>query len=100
MHEMRPSNPNVDPACFPLLHIRGTQGWRVGLRKRKYLTNEEKAHKDMEDILEAANGIFDAEVPIDLANISAQRGPECAEEMDEEEEMPIEDVRNYVLLPA
>jgi hypothetical protein len=59
LHEMRPQNPNIDPACFPLLHIRGTQGWRFGLKKRNYLTNEEKEQEAMQSQLDDANANLD-----------------------------------------
>jgi hypothetical protein len=44
-------NPNIDPACFPLLHIRGTQGFRPGLKKKSHLSPEEKEQIDMEKAL-------------------------------------------------
>jgi hypothetical protein len=53
-------NPNIDPACFPLLHIRGTQGWRFGLKKKGWLSKEEKNQLNMEKALNIA-----AESPIE-----------------------------------
>jgi hypothetical protein len=89
---MRPQNPNIDPACFPLLHIRGTQGWRFGLKKRNYLTREGKDQMNMEQSLEKVN---DVDNSIDFATTSAAsigHDQNMDVDMDEEEDIGVADV--------
>jgi hypothetical protein len=75
-------NPNIDPACFPLLHIRGTQGWRFGLKKKGWLSREDKNQVNMEKALNIA-----AETPIE-DDITFDT---------EAEKLPDEEVRNELL---
>jgi hypothetical protein len=92
LHEMRPQNPNIDPACFPLLHIRGTQGWRFGLKKRKYLTREGKDQLNMERSLEDVDDLNNS---TDFATTSTAligQDVNMDENMDEEETIGIADV--------
>lgn len=37
MHELKNSSPQLDPCCFPLLHPRGTLGYRWFLKKKGFM---------------------------------------------------------------
>jgi hypothetical protein len=45
-------SPNIEPACYPFLHILGTQGFRPGLKKKSHLSRQEKEQIEMEKALE------------------------------------------------
>uniref|UniRef100_A0A914I8I8 ATP-dependent DNA helicase n=1 Tax=Globodera rostochiensis TaxID=31243 RepID=A0A914I8I8_GLORO len=67
MRELESGMPQLDPCCFPLLHPRGTPGWRWFIKKRgrmvnlftptvhtanKQLTREEREEVQMQDALD------------------------------------------------
>ncbi|KAL3089830.1 hypothetical protein niasHT_022462 [Heterodera trifolii] len=40
MRELKNGMPQIDPCCFPLLHPRGTLGWRWFIKKRGCVSNQ------------------------------------------------------------
>ncbi|KAL3121265.1 hypothetical protein niasHT_008247 [Heterodera trifolii] len=65
MRELKSGMPQIDPCCFPLLHPRGTLGWRWYMKKcgsentRPEMQLEEQEHDQISD------DEFGDEVPID-----------------------------------
>uniref|UniRef100_A0A183C066 ATP-dependent DNA helicase n=1 Tax=Globodera pallida TaxID=36090 RepID=A0A183C066_GLOPA len=57
MRALKSGMPQLDPCCFPLLHPRGTPGWRWFIKKRgRLLTREEHEQIEMQNTLDNAMG--------------------------------------------
>ncbi|KAL3115858.1 hypothetical protein niasHT_007158 [Heterodera trifolii] len=47
MRELKNGMPQIDPCCFPLLHPRGTLGWRWFIKKRGCVSSPQEAHEHL-----------------------------------------------------
>ncbi|KAL3073743.1 hypothetical protein niasHS_015485 [Heterodera schachtii] len=63
MRELKNGMPQIDPCCFPLLHPRGTLGWRWFIKKRGCVGSRE-AHQQL-TINDISNLSMDASHPND-----------------------------------
>ena len=54
MRELKSGMPQLDPCCFPLLHPRGTPGWRWFLKKNVKGVPTSKEEHRMQEKLDAA----------------------------------------------
>uniref|UniRef100_A0A183C067 Helitron_like_N domain-containing protein n=1 Tax=Globodera pallida TaxID=36090 RepID=A0A183C067_GLOPA len=98
MRELKSGMPQLDPCCFPLLHPRGTPGWRWFIKKRgRMLTREEREEVQMQDALDNAMAEEVAEpIPneLEVGASEHQEGEEMPEEALELDEEVLEEEEN------
>uniref|UniRef100_A0A914I9L9 Helitron helicase-like domain-containing protein n=1 Tax=Globodera rostochiensis TaxID=31243 RepID=A0A914I9L9_GLORO len=98
MRELKSGMPQLDPCCFPLLHPRGTPGWRWFIKKRgRMLTREEREEVQMQDALDnAMTGEVSEPMPneADVGTSEHQENEEMPEEALELDEDVLEEEEN------
>uniref|UniRef100_A0A183CP12 Helitron_like_N domain-containing protein n=1 Tax=Globodera pallida TaxID=36090 RepID=A0A183CP12_GLOPA len=92
MRVLKSGMPQLDPCCFPLLHPRGTPGWRWFIKKRgRVLTREEGEQIEMQNILDNAMA-EEVAAPMPNETDVGTSGHQEDEEMVEEDLVLDEDV--------
>lgn len=86
MRELKSGMPQLDPCCFPVLHPRGTLGWRWFMKRNSKGAKDEEIRMQEEldwENQQEVHEMFDAED--DTANKEAEFEEEDGAPIDEEE---------------
>ncbi|KAL3071933.1 hypothetical protein niasHS_017226 [Heterodera schachtii] len=92
MRELKNGMPQIDPCCFPLLHPRGTLGWRWFLKKRGCEVNrKEQGQMQVQDVLDQSMDVSYSDEDVIVQEVGTnddnilEEMPEPEYELDEEQ---------------